>query len=161
MRIQITPNSEDKIQLLRPAHVYFEHVDLEKFEAFAVDFGFKEVARAEGKVYYGGYGRDPYVYVASKARDGKPAFRGAAFVAASKEDFRKAAALPDATITDLVDTPGGGSLVSISRPNGTQFHVVYGQQEREIDTATARAPSAVMVDQGDYNYPFHKPRLGK
>src|SRR5438046_7969743 len=79
-------NNPSKVQLVRLSHIYFEHPDLQAFKKFAQDFGFTECKRSQTKIWYSGYGKDPYVYVASKSNDGKPRFGGAAFVAASQEE---------------------------------------------------------------------------
>ncbi|KAI0445549.1 Glyoxalase/Bleomycin resistance protein/Dihydroxybiphenyl dioxygenase [Xylaria telfairii] len=157
MRIPEISNNPSKVQLARVAHVYFEHPDLEVFSKFADDWGFVETKRDEDKIWFRGYGVDPYVYVASKSRDGNPRFGGAAFVAKSEEDFEKAALLPGATPSSLADAPGGGKMITFSRSDDTQFHVVYGQVEREIEGA---APSATHEVQGPYNGPFEKLRKG-
>jgi hypothetical protein len=39
-----------KIPLERPSHVYFEHLDHENFDKFAVDFGLVEAWRSDGIV---------------------------------------------------------------------------------------------------------------
>lgn len=90
-------NDPSKVQLSRIAHVYFEHHDLETFDRFARDFGFFEVERKGKTIYYRGYGRDLYVYVASQSSTGKSRFMGAAFVAKDEENFEKAAKMPGAT----------------------------------------------------------------
>ncbi|KAI8945220.1 Glyoxalase/Bleomycin resistance protein/Dihydroxybiphenyl dioxygenase [Xylaria longipes] len=157
MRIPEITNNPSKVQLARIAHVYFEHPDLEVFAQFAEDWGFVETKRAENRIWFRGYGVDPYVYVASKSRDGNPRFGGAAFVAKSEEDFEKAALLPGATPSSLADAPGGGRMITFTRSDDTQFHVVYGQAEREVEQTT---PSATHEVQGPYNGPFQKLRKG-
>jgi Glyoxalase/Bleomycin resistance protein/Dioxygenase superfamily len=158
MLIPPISNNPSKVQLIRISHIYFEHPDLQAFGKFARDFGLIECARSRDKIYYRGYGRDPYVYVASKSNEERPKFGGAAFVAASQEEFNKASKLPGASIQDLGDAPGGGQMVTIRRPNDTFIHVVYGQEERQIDTKVP--PSETHETQGPYNSPFEKPRLG-
>ena len=158
MLIPPIKNDPSKVQLLRISHIYFEHPDLAMFEKFARDFGFIEEKRTEDKIYYRGYGKDPYVYVASRSTDGTPRFGGAAFVAASEKEFEKASQLPGASVRNLNDAPGGGKMVTIKRPNDTYFHVIYGQQERVIETT--KIPSETHELQGPYNGPFEKPRLG-
>lgn len=112
MRIPEISNNPSKVQLARIAHVYFEHPDLEAFSKFANNWGFVETKRDEDRIWFRGYGVDPYVYVASKSRDGNPRFGGAAFVAKSEEDFEKAALLPGATPSSLADAPGGGKMIT-------------------------------------------------
>lgn len=157
MLIPPIANDPSKVQLARLAHVYFEHVDLDKFVSFSKDFGFVEEKRTKDKIYYRGYGKDPYIYVASKSKDGQSKFRGPAFVAASQEEFDKAAKLDGAILGSLDGAPGGGNIVTFNRPDDTFFHVVYGQEERE---AVSPAPTAIHEHQGPFNTPYEKPRLG-
>ncbi|KAL6821543.1 Glyoxalase/Bleomycin resistance protein/Dihydroxybiphenyl dioxygenase [Trichoderma camerunense] len=158
MRIPPISNNPSKVQLARIAHVYFEHPDLDKFSEFAKDFGFIEAHRINGRIYYRGYGRDPFIYVASQSPDGKPRFRGPAFVAASQDEFDKAAKLDGAIIGSLDEAPGNGQIVTFNRPDKTFFHVIYGQEER---ITSAQEPSAIHEQLGPFNKPFEKPRRGK
>lgn len=158
MLIPPISNDPSKVQLARISHVYFEHPDLDKFASFAIDFGFVEEKRTEDIIYFRGYGRDPYVYVASKSKDGKQRFRGPAFVAASQEEFDKAAKLEGAQVGSLDDCPSGGQIITFARPDNTFFHVVYGQVERELDQ---EEPTATHEQHGPFNKPFAKPRRGK
>ncbi|GAD93913.1 predicted protein [Paecilomyces variotii No. 5] len=152
-------NNPSKVQLARIAHVYFEHADLESFRKFAKDFGLVEAASKGKTIYYRGYGKDPYVYVASQSLTRKSRFLGAAFVAKDEDNFNKAVAMPGATCKQLDDAPGGGSMATFARPNGTFFHVVYGQIEREAKDTMP--PSATHDSQGPFNTPFEKPRKGQ
>ena len=158
MRIPSITNDPSKVQLARPAHIYVDHPDIDEFANFAADFGFIEEARTEETIYFRGYGKDPYIYVACKSRDGKPRFRGAAFVAASREDFDKAAKLEGARPGSIEYTPGGGEIITFNRPDDTYFHVVFGQKERKPDP---EEPTATHDEQGPFNKPFEKPRQGE
>lgn len=157
MLIPPISNNPSKVQLARIAHVYFEHPDLVKFASFAEDFGFVVAQKSKDKIYFRGYGIDPFVYVASQSKDGKQRFGGAAFVAASQEEFDKAAKLDDAMVSSLDGAPGGGKIITFNRPDETFFHVVYGQEERQTNTTE---PTATHENQGPYNTPFTKPRQG-
>ena len=160
--ISIVENSPEKVQLSRISHVYFEHADLEAFTKFATDFGFVEAARNEKKIYYRGYGRDPYVYVASQSATRRSRFLGAAFIAKDTENFTKAAEMPGAARKTLNnDAPRGGEMITFERPNETFFHVVYGQTERDVVEAKATPPTATHDSQGPFNTPFEKPRKGQ
>ncbi|KAH7024518.1 Glyoxalase/Bleomycin resistance protein/Dihydroxybiphenyl dioxygenase [Microdochium trichocladiopsis] len=176
MRIPDITNDASKVQLLRPSHVYVEHPNLDQFAKFAADFGLVEASRSRtgDTIYFRGYGRDPYCYVATKSRDSVPRFKGGAFVARSREDFDKAARMPGATLGSLTYCPGGGEIVTFTRPDNTFFHVVYGQKEREPDHhtqgtgaddynagETVHEPSAITESLGPFNTPFSKPRKGK
>lgn len=158
MLIPPITNHPSKVQLCRISHVYFEHPDLDKFREFAKDFGFVEERATKTRIYFRGYGVDPYVYVASKSKDDKPRFGGAAFIASSEEEFDKAASIEGAVVKSIADAPGGGKMVTFNRPDATFFHVVYGQQEREVD---ATEPTATHEDYNQFNRPFEKPRQGK
>ena len=157
MLIPPISNHPDKVQLARLGHVYFEHPDLEKFTKFAKDFGFVESKRTKDMIYYRGYGKDPYVYVASKSKDGRPRFRGPAFVVRTQEEFDKAAKLPGANVSDLEGAPGGGKKITFNRPDGTLFHIIYGQDERATDSVE---PTATHEQSGPFNKPFEKLRRG-
>ena len=149
-------NSSSKIQLTRISHVYHAHPDLQTFRTFAQDFGFEEVAEVDGKIYYRGYGKDPYIYVASKSGFEKE-FGGGAFVAKTQQDFEKAAALDSAVVSDLSKAPGGGKMVSIPIPSGNKIHVIFGQKEREA----AKTPvSKTEVYKGAFNTSLEKLRKG-
>jgi hypothetical protein len=145
-------NNQSKVQLSRLAHIHFEHPDLDQFEDFAEDFGFVVAKKEADKIYYRGYGKDPYVYVAGKATVGKPLFKGPAIVAASREELDKAKALPGAVLHSLTDAPGGGKMITFSRVNDTFFHVVFGQEERIVDPE--HVLSTTFEELGPANTPF-------
>ncbi|KAJ5794611.1 hypothetical protein N7457_001210 [Penicillium paradoxum] len=157
--IPTVQNDPSKVQLSRIAHVYFEHGDLEAFDKFAKDFGFIEAERKGNIIYYRGYGRDPYVYVASQSSTRRSRFMGAAYIVIDEENFNKAAKLPGATRKSLDDAPGGGEMITFARPNGTYLYVIYGQTERKVDGPDL--PSATHEFQGPFNTPFEKPRKGQ
>jgi hypothetical protein len=149
-------NSSSKIQLTRLSHVYHRHPDLHKFQEFAHDFGFEEVAEVDGKIYYRGYGKDPYIYVASKSCSEKE-FGGGAFIAKTQQDFEKAAEFENSVVSDLSKAPGGGKMVSIPIPSGNNFHIVFGQEERE---AAKTVVSKTEVHKGAFNTSLEKLRKG-
>ena len=123
---------ERKIILTRPAHVYYKHVNIEAARQFLLDFGFAEEKRVGDKIYYRGYGPDPFVYCAEKSDVDE--FGAVAFVVESEADLELAAkTLPGASeIYELVDAPGGGKCVTFKDPvDGFLFHLVFGQKLRE------------------------------
>ena len=128
---------------------------MKKFRNFAKDFGFVEEKVTKERDFFRGYGRDPYIYVAAESKDGKPRFRGPALVAATEGDFGKASRLKGAVVGSLNETPGGGKIVTFNRPDDTFFHVIFGQEEREIDLHES---TATHEQQGPYNTAFEKPR---
>lgn len=74
MLIPPISNNPVKVQLIQVSHICFGHPDLQASGKFAKDFGRTECARGQVKIYYSGYGKDPYVYVASKSNEGGPRF---------------------------------------------------------------------------------------
>lgn len=158
MRMPEVKNDPSKVQLARLGHVLVEHTDLAKFREFASDFGMVEERVEEDRVYFRGYGIDPYLYVAQQSKNKKPRFLGPGFVAASQAEFDKAAALPGAKLGSMADAPGGGQIVTFERSDETLFHVIFGQEERDINGS--EVPSATHEQFGPFNTPFSKPRQG-
>ncbi|KAI1302730.1 glyoxalase [Xylaria venustula] len=149
-----------KIQLVRIAHVYYKYPELEKAKQFLLDFGFTEVKSVRNnsdgeaeKIYFRGYGAEPWVLCAVKSNNDKPEFGGAAFVVESEEDLYIAAdTLPGSSgVHELVDAPGGGRCVTFYDPvDGWPMHLVHGQTGVEmLDISLPHAP---------VNYPTEKNR---
>ena len=119
-----------KIILDRIAYVIYKYSDWEKELEFLYDFGFTEAKRvSDEKIYFRGYGTEPWVLLAIKAD--KAEFGGVGFVVESEDDLHYAAkVLPNASkVQDLEDAPGGGKRVIFNDPvDGFPFHLVYGQQ---------------------------------
>ncbi|KAK3186650.1 hypothetical protein K4F52_004691 [Lecanicillium sp. MT-2017a] len=145
----MAPPQEDKIKLVRIAHVCYVHNDMDTAHTFLTDFGLTVAERRDDKIFYKGYGRDPFVYCAIKGAE--KSFGGAAFVVESLEDLEKASkTLPKASAVETLDAPGGGQRVTFYDPvDGFPFHLVYGQKEEEPGKDYAEL---------DYNYPQHKNR---
>ena len=124
---------DSKVILQRLAFVVYEHPDLDTFKTFAKDFGLEEdVDHSKNDViYFRGYGKDRYVYVARRAPDGvTKRFVGGGFVANSAVDFERACRIPGAKVVDVSSRPGGGKLAVIKDPNGFEMQVLYGQEEQ-------------------------------
>ncbi|RSL94621.1 hypothetical protein CEP52_012537 [Fusarium oligoseptatum] len=95
---------------------------------FLVAFGFIEVKREGKRIYYKGYGSEPFLYCLEESSVNE--FGGAALVVESLEDLEKARAIfPNATeIYDLNEAPDGGRCVTVKDPiDGWPLHLVYGQ----------------------------------
>lgn len=121
-----------QIKLVRLAHVYYTHADIDKAVQFLYDFGFRKVKQVGKDLYFRGTGPEPFVYC---AREGEVSeFGGAAFVVESMEDLEYASrTLPDASqVYRLDDAPGGGFGVTFRDPvDKFPFHLVYGQTSSE------------------------------
>lgn len=132
-----------KIRLVRPAHVHYTHADLEKAHAFLLDFGFAETSRsADGqKIYYRGYGPEPFVYCATAGENSE--FGGAAFAVESEDDLKLASeTLPNASKIYELDAPGGGKGVTFHDPvDGFPFHLVHGQTLRDSKIQGEKLPN--------------------
>ncbi len=140
-----------KINLVRIAHVYYTHTDLDIAHQFLLDFGFTVTSESNdgNTIYFRGYGTEPFVYCATKGEE--KAFGGAGFVVESLADLELASAtLPNATPILDSDAPGGGKRVTFYDPvDGFPFHLVWGQTPVE---KTAHLPEL------EYNYPETKHR---
>lgn len=131
---KMTGEAPRKINLTRIAHAYYKYSDFKKALVFLNDFGFTEEKRvSDDKIYFRGYGTEPWVICAIKAD--KDEFGGAGFVVDSEEDLQYASeTLPKASkIYELTDAPGGGKCVTFHDPvDGYQFHLVYGQESASM-----------------------------
>jgi hypothetical protein len=141
----------EKIKLVRIAHVYYTHADLDRARQFLSDFGFTITEDRGDTVYYKGYGSEPFVYCASKGAANE--FGGAAFVVESMADLELASlTLPGATPIQDSDAPGGGKRVTFRDPvDDFPFHLVYGQTPVALS-------SAGQLPELEYNYPRDKHR---
>ncbi|RLL94967.1 hypothetical protein CFD26_102412 [Aspergillus turcosus] len=141
-----------RINLVRIAHVYYTHRDINKARQFLEDFGFQEVKRAGGETYYRGTGSEPFVYCARQGD--KDEFGGAAFTVESEQDLEYAyQTLPGASkITEFTNAPGGGRYVTFRDPiDNFPFHLIYGQ--KLLDDIKA-------FPQLKFNFPTEKYRPG-
>jgi len=123
---------ERKINLVRAAHVYYTHKNIDKARGFLEDFGFQETTRVGQNTYYRGTGTEPFVYCATQGEE--DSFDGAAFVVEAAEDLEYASqTLPGASaVEEMHDTPGGGRRVTFRDPvDGFAFHLVHGQSAVE------------------------------
>jgi hypothetical protein len=123
--------SSKKITVVRLAHVHYQHPSLEKASTFLDDFGFVEALKTDSRIYYHGYGVQPYVYIAEQSPDSKRHFLGGTWVVESEQDLEIAASHPEATGIRDNTAPGGGKIVSLTDPNGFLVSFVWGQALRE------------------------------
>ncbi|KAL1858564.1 hypothetical protein Plec18170_002764 [Paecilomyces lecythidis] len=148
----VTSSTNRQIRLVRLAHVYYTHVNIDEATQFLKDFGFRPVSEDKDAVYFAGTGSEPFVYCARKGPVNE--FGGAAFVVESKEDLEYASqTLPGATeVYKLDNLPGGGFGVTFKDPiDSFPFHLVYGQELRSETTSLPLLK---------YNFPTEKYRPG-
>ena len=147
---------EPKIQLQRLLATHYEHPNLEKAHKFFIDFGLIEAQRSDDKIYYRGFGQDPYIYVAEKGVGGRAAFLGGIWVVASPADLETASKLPNASPVQSSSAPGGGDYVKLIDPTGISMTLVHGVQSRPQPEQDAEKPEEQVVNSWDL-----KPRKGR
>ena len=122
--------SIDTVKCVRLASVHYVHPDLAAATKFALDFGFEIVEESDGRVYFGGFGVEPYIYVAEQSYNNQRKFVGATWTVESINDLKTAEAYPNATPIADRKGPGGGKFVTVTDPNGFSVSFVYGQKEK-------------------------------
>jgi len=127
--------NEQRVRLLKTGFVVYNHVDMVKAKQFCLDFGLQIVRSNddESEIYFGGYGPEPYCYVARKSKTSEPSFGGGAYVVESYEELEKAAAIEGASKVMDLDAPGGGRMVTLTDPAGHLVHLVHGQEEKKTE----------------------------
>lgn len=124
-------DQNEQIRLVKISHMRYQHPDLAQITTFMRDFGMRVVKRTDSKVWYGGYGSDPYVYA---AQQGEKKFLGGTFLVETYEDLEKAAKIPGASqIEHLDDAPGGGYIVTLHDPAGFPVNLLHGQEVASAD----------------------------
>jgi catechol 2,3-dioxygenase-like lactoylglutathione lyase family enzyme len=110
------------IKAIDVAYVRFAAPDLAKMAGFLKDFGL--TPQEHGSKLYG-VGRDgaPFVHVTEQ---GEPAFRALGLRAASLTDLETLARAEGKALVPC-DAPGGGSMLSLTDPDGRCVEVVAGQ----------------------------------
>ncbi|KAF9888931.1 hypothetical protein FE257_008100 [Aspergillus nanangensis] len=144
--------NSSRINLVRIAHVFYTHRDIDAVHQFLLDFGFQELKCVGKDVYYGGTSSEPFVYCARQGEE--DAFGGATFVVESESDLIAATKLlPESTeIYDLGDAPGGGRGVTFYDPiDRFPFHLIHGQTPHS---------SEEVLPQLRLNFPTDKHRAG-
>ena len=105
------------------AHVRFRAPDLAEMRGFLEDFGLTVVEQTPTRLVARGGGSSPALHV---TEFGEPGFMGVAFRAESLVDVERLAQAEGARI-EALDLPGGGSVVSLTDPDGHRVDVVAGQ----------------------------------
>lgn len=149
-----------KITVIRLASVHYQHFDLAKAAAFLEDFGLQEVAREQERIYFAGFGIDPYVYVAEQAPTTRRAFIGGTWVVESEKDLLIAAEHPNATAIQPDKGPGGGKRVDIVDPNGYLVSFIHGQALRE-GSGSGEKSRDMKDSKPVFNLVEEKPRKGE
>jgi hypothetical protein len=131
------------------------------------------VKKTENKIWFGGYGDDPYVLVAQRGDEDK--FLGGCFLVETEADLERyqpslqrilnlttdtlylhrAAQLPGAgKIGTLADSPGGGKSLTIIDPGDFPLNLIWGQEPVSKE-------GRQQMDRLVYNYEDEKTRKGQ
>ncbi|KAK4999983.1 hypothetical protein LTR66_001071 [Elasticomyces elasticus] len=146
-------NYTGRVRLLKTSYVEYFHKDLAKARQFYLDFGLSIAQEHPGKnVFFKGYGKEPFIYVARQA-ERESTFGGAAYVVESLVELEKASHVPGASGISSLNAPGGGKIVTLTDPVGHKVHLVYAQQEKEAEPPHLKK---LIV-----NYEDEKPRKGQ
>jgi catechol 2,3-dioxygenase-like lactoylglutathione lyase family enzyme len=100
--------------------------DLDRMEAFLVDFGMVRAERTPTALYMRGTDPAHHIHVTEL---GLSAFLGLAYHAASEEDLHRLARLPGASPVEAIDEPGGGQRVRLREPNGYTIEIIHGMAQ--------------------------------
>ncbi|KAH7094882.1 Glyoxalase/Bleomycin resistance protein/Dihydroxybiphenyl dioxygenase [Paraphoma chrysanthemicola] len=152
--------AQKQINVVRLSHVTYEHPDLQLAASFLDDFGLFVVQRDDSKIYYAGYGQDPYCYVAIQSKEKKRKFLGGTFVVASRADLLAAASHPNATPIVNESGPGKGEKVSITDPNGQLVNFIFGQ-EVKTPAPTLEITRETNTETPQPNFAYQKARQGE
>lgn len=128
------------------AYVRYSAPDLQAMRAFLLDFGLTPAPSPSGTLYARGAGADPFIHATV---EGAPGFAALGLRAESVGDLEKLAASEGARV-ETSSAPGGGSIVSLTDPDGRCVEVVAGQ---------TRAPQYSLEADGPHNNARDKARL--
>jgi len=109
------------------AYLTFRCPDLDREEAFLVDFGLRTVRRSVDALYMRDSGSSPFCCVVERAD--RSTFVGMAFELASRADLDALSSLPDSSSIEPVSAPGGGERVRLTDPSGFVVEAIYGRAE--------------------------------
>ena len=105
------------------AHVRFTAPDLTVMSTFLREFGLTPVLAEDGVLYARGAGSAPFIHATAQ---GEPGFAGLGLRAASVADLA-VLAREEGRAVEPLGTPGGGSVVRLTDPDGNPVEVVAGQ----------------------------------
>lgn len=144
-------------------YVRFSAPDLDKMEAFLLDFGMTRYERTDTALYMRGVGSDPIVHVTEL---GDPGFIGLALQATNEADLQTVANANGAVVENRSE-PGGGKRVLVHDPDGFPIEIVHGLEKLDVAQVQEIAPlnaRLVKPRQGEVKRmaagPAHVHRLG-
>lgn len=129
------------------AHVRYSAPDLAAMERFLIDFGMVVARRDADTLYMRGAGSQPFIHITEQ---GAPGCLGFGLLAAGEDDLRRLSRDTGSPIVAL-DSPGGGSCVSLRDPAGYRVDVLWGAAPATPEPPPAPTP---------VNHIAATPRLG-
>jgi len=120
------------------AFVRYQVTDLDRMEAFLIDFGLHRVARTPNALYMRSAGSSHHVHVSELGSENRSL--GFALLAQSAQDLVQLAEYLGVAVESSPE-PGGGQRVRFMDPAGFQVDVIHGQARHE--PLPQRAPVAV------------------
>lgn len=108
--------------------------DLDLQETFLIHFGLHRVERTDDTLFMRGEGPQPFIH---ESRLGPKKFLGSAYVARSEEDLEALGQSESFGDVQDINGPGGGIKVCGLDPDGIGVEVVFGREDRTIDTHMA------------------------
>jgi catechol 2,3-dioxygenase-like lactoylglutathione lyase family enzyme len=130
------------------AYIRYQVTDLDRMEAFLVDFGLRRVARTDSALYMRAAGPNHHVHISELGPEN--ATLGFGLQAREASDLDRLAA-HFGTSVEIGREPGGGARVRLTDPAGFLVDVVHGQARHA--PLPMRAPL-------DANTATRRPRLG-
>jgi catechol 2,3-dioxygenase-like lactoylglutathione lyase family enzyme len=118
------------------AYAILQVPDLDQQEKFLIDFGMTRVARTEDTLYMRGDGPQAFIHV---SKLGEKKLQGNAFYACSMEDLEELAKTESFSEVEEMTSPGGGFRTFATDPDGIGVQVVYGIENRELESDLAAA----------------------
>lgn len=138
------------MRLRSPHHVRFQVTDLDKQEAFAIDFGLVVQERTSERLVMRTCGGDRCSYVAFLGDS--DAFLGFALEVEDASDLDHAHTALGGTAPTPLDLPGGGMAVTLHDPDGNEVLLIHGAERGEPEELYAPL---------EINTPFEKRRFGR
>ena len=118
------------------AHVRFTAPDLTVMSTFLHEFGLTTVLADDGVLYARGAGPAPFLHATVQ---GEPGFAGLGLRAGSVADL-EVLAREEGRAVEPLGTPGGGSVVRLTDPDGNLVEVVAGQMSVPTVPVAAEHP---------------------
>ncbi|WKT45359.1 Glyoxalase/Bleomycin resistance protein/Dihydroxybiphenyl dioxygenase [Fusarium oxysporum f. sp. vasinfectum] len=148
--------TQPQIQLDKLLYTQYQHHNLEQANRFFIDFGFKPVKQSANLIFYRGFGKHPFIYVAERSPDNVKRFVGGGWLVSSKKDLEVASQLPGASDIQDSAAPGGGQFVDVKDPNGINMRLLFGVTLRAENEQKEEEPKPVVINTWN-----EKPRKGE